>query len=89
MIDILDHVRDLINGTKREEYGEIHASFGRIAELWGIILNRSITSTEIALCMIAFKLAREVEKHKQDNIIDILGYAYCLALLNNEGNVDA
>ena len=34
-----------------------------------------LTSRDVAMLMILFKIAREENKHKRDNITDIIGYA--------------
>jgi hypothetical protein len=35
----------------------------------------AVTPMDIPLCMIAVKLARQVHRHKHDNLVDIAGYA--------------
>jgi Domain of unknown function (DUF6378) len=70
-----------INGPRRGSYGDVHTSFGKIADMWSVILNRDTTSEEVALCMIALKLVREANAHKHDNVVDVMGYAGLLAEL--------
>ncbi len=43
-----------------------------------------ITATDVPLCMIAVKLARQVHRHKRDNLVDIAGYARTAGILSGE-----
>ncbi len=69
----MDTVRD-----RRENYGAVRESFGRIARLWSVALDKTITPEDVAICMILFKTSREMHKHKEDNLTDIVGYTACL-----------
>jgi hypothetical protein len=82
MYSILEEADKLIDSTKREEYGSIEDSFQGIADIWAVILKRTVTRQEVALCMLGLKLYRESFKHKPDNLIDIVGYTKCLGHLN-------
>ena len=53
--------------------------------MWGVILDVGPLSAEdVALCMIAVKLARQATRPKRDNIVDIAGYARVLELIQQE-----
>ena len=60
----LCHKRDLVDQSAREE--DLPYEFLRGAYL---------TGHDIAMLMILFKIAREENKHKHDNLADIIGYA--------------
>ena len=60
----LCHKRDLIDKSAHEE--DLPYEFLRGAYL---------TNKDVAMLMILFKIAREENKHKRDNAIDIIGYA--------------
>ena len=60
----LCHKRDLVDQSAREE--DLPYEFLRGAYL---------TNRDIAMLMILFKIAREENKHKHDNLADIIGYA--------------
>ena len=81
---IFEEAEQLINGKRREEYGPVLESFTHIANLWSQVLNIDITPQQVAQCMIAFKLHRECNKHKRDNLVDICGYTRLLGMLENE-----
>lgn len=74
--EILDTAAQLINGDRRQTYGDAQESFGRIAALWSIILNTQVSPADVARCMVAMKLARlsGSDEHR-DSWVDIAGYA--------------
>ena len=69
----------IVSGPRRAAYGDAAKSLRTIADLWGPILKRPVTNEEVALCMIQLKIARELNKHQDDNLTDICGYAEILA----------
>ena len=62
-----------------ESYGPMHLNMERIATLWSVCLNLPVTPVQVAMCMIAVKMARLVQTPKhQDSATDIAGYAAVL-----------
>jgi hypothetical protein len=55
-------------------YDEPLPNHQRIAGHWSLILGHEVTAHQVALCMVAVKLARESFRHKADNCDD--GEAY-------------
>ncbi|MBU0641297.1 MAG: DUF4406 domain-containing protein [Planctomycetes bacterium] len=84
---ILDTARKVTSGDRREDYGDPSDDFERAALMWTGILHpklaadQRITASDVPLCMIAIKLAREVHSHKRDNLVDIAGYARTAAMV--------
>lgn len=78
---IYQRVRGILVG-RQESYDSPQANFDRIATMWSVILGIPVTASQVAMCMIAMKMTREVHQHKLDNIDDTLGYAFCLAMLD-------
>lgn len=74
--------------ARRRQYGSPVAEFRRVAALWTAILGTPVEPRQVGLCMIALKLAREVYRHKQDNLTDIAGYSDCLQHLYQKGKND-
>ena len=77
--DILDKVKNIVNGDRLDSYGLPKESFQRIADYWNVYMNHTIgdgdiLSKDVAMMMALFKLAREENKHKEDNIVDMLAY---------------
>ena len=75
--EILETAHKLINGDRKDEYGDAKESFTDIATMWSIILNHNIEPKEVAMCMVALKVNRFANSkngHK-DSLVDICGYA--------------
>jgi len=60
-----------------QDYGDMEASFGRIADFWSAYLNIGITSWDVAQMMILLKVSRAKTSRKRDTLVDIIGYAEC------------
>lgn len=79
------HDRDSVLSTAREatlsreaHHGTPEATFGTIARLWSVLLDRPVTVTDVARCMVALKLARSMRDALHgDNWVDMVGYAAC------------
>lgn len=83
---VLDKVKEILNGDRLDSYGNPLNSFGRISDYWnnyllhkGIVIE-NLKPSDSAMMMVLFKLAREENKYKEDNIIDAIAY---LVLYNN------
>lgn len=74
---------EIVNGARKECYGDAEDNFQTIAELWGTYLNATggdvlIDSKDVAMMMILLKVARAAAPGIHlDNYIDISGYAAC------------
>jgi hypothetical protein len=65
--------------TKRgAKYGTPAENFERIAVLWTALLGHEVSAAQVAMMMVAVKMARLCagEKH-MDSWVDIAGYAAC------------
>ena len=84
---LLDEAAKLISGERMDQYGPPTDSLKRMADFWTIILRdklkprTQITSMDVAMCMISFKLSRQINSNKHDNLVDIAGYAAIADLL--------
>jgi hypothetical protein len=74
----------LVNAAKtvRERgkvYGSMHTNMLRTAQMWSAILGYTITPAQVAMCMIALKMARLTQTpDHEDSVVDIAGYAAVL-----------
>ena len=65
-----------------QEYGKPEDNFATIAHLWTDYLEKVITSHDVAMMMVLFKVARsKANPGHADNLVDIAGYAACAAEL--------
>ena len=87
---ILEEANQLTAGDRNTDYGDPTDDFTRTARMWTAILadrlrpDTMITAMDVPLCMIAVKLARQVHRHKRDNLVDIAGYARTAAMVAGE-----
>ncbi|MFO8011974.1 MAG: DUF4406 domain-containing protein [Phycisphaerae bacterium] len=87
---VLDVAQRITAGARHSDYGPPSEDFARTAALWTAILERrlrdgeAVTAMDVPLCMIALKLARQVHRHKRDNLVDIAGYARTAAMVAGE-----
>ena len=72
--DLCIDAQELVAGARQRDYGTPTENLGRIAAMWTPLLGVEVTPKHVALCMVALKLAREVNTPKRDNIVDGIGY---------------
>ena len=84
---ILDEAKGITEGVRQNDYGPPVEDFSRTARMWSGILapklreSAEISAMDVPLCLIAVKLARQVHRHKRDNLVDIAGYARTAAMI--------
>lgn len=83
-MNILQEADKLTSGDRRAEYGSPCESFERIAAFWSIVIGAKVTAEQVALCMVTFKVAREMNGHKRDSLVDIAGYARTVEMIYDE-----
>ena len=85
---VLEKAMEIINGERQDVYGSPESSFSLIAKYWRTYLqhkkNLEITSSDVAMMMTLFKIAREANQHKRDNIVDAAGYLGIYADMQGE-----
>lgn len=69
---------EAVTGPRQRDYAHPKINFQRIANLWSIVLDVDITPEQVALCMIQVKVAREMNRHTRDNLVDLIGYTLTL-----------
>ena len=79
---ILQEADRLVSDDRREDYGHPLDDFGRVTRMAHALWGRGPeTEEEHAMYMILVKLARQVNRAKRDNLVDIAGYAKTLDLV--------
>lgn len=72
---ILHKADHIINGARKDDYGNAEENFGRIATIWSCLLGADVTPAQVVQCMIALKLARLFNTPDHyDSWLDIAGY---------------
>jgi hypothetical protein len=64
---------ELIHGDRAKQYGSVKDNFGRWSDLCKTV-GIDVEPYDLAILMALGKLARQVNKHKRDNIVDAIGY---------------
>jgi len=81
----IDEAKNIIYGDREETYGSPAINLQRIAHQWNLyILNKynvklTINDEDVCWMMMLLKMSRQMHQHKQDNLIDAIGY---LALID-------
>ena len=90
--EILQAAEKIVNGDREQDYGSPENNFSIIANLWVAYLQSRdvdidyLEPSDVASMMILVKLARVSSGHaKDDNWIDIAGYAACGGEIESEG----
>lgn len=78
-VEALREAARLISSERNNQYGPPKENFNRIARLWSVVLGTEINEEDVAMCMVALKMARYAAKsgYQPDTWIDIAGYAGC------------
>jgi hypothetical protein len=78
-VEALREAARLINSERNVQYGPPTENFDRIARLWSVVLGVEVSTEDVAMCMVALKMARYASKsgYQPDTWIDIAGYAGC------------
>ena len=92
--EILDAAKRCICGDREQDYGSPENSFQIIADLWNAYLRNSanaetwdgIDAKDVAAMLALLKIARIASGHaKEDNWVDLAGYAACGGEIESEG----
>ncbi len=77
---ILPGAAKIVHGPRAKAYGHPIDGYDRAGRIWaGILGVDKITAEQVMMCMIGFKIARELNRSNPDNVVDIAGYADCIA----------
>lgn len=58
--------------------------FSKLARRWSLTLGVEVTARQVVLCLIDLKIERAAGGRHVDTVIDIAGYAACLAELDEK-----
>lgn len=73
---IIEKAKEIISGERQGQYGKPENSFHVIAQMWSAYLDYEVSASDVAAMMVLLKTARISNGvYKDDNWIDIIGYA--------------
>ena len=76
--NVLEEALGVVTGDRDDAHGHPEPNMHAAAMMWSAILRTPVTATDVALCMMAFKIARQSNRSGRDNIVDIAGYCWVL-----------
>ena len=80
MSSVIDQAKHIIEGDREQTYGRPGKNLRKIAEQWSLYISQqsgiSVTLLEEDVCwmMALLKMARQMHRHKEDNLVDAIGY---------------
>lgn len=76
--EILKAATACVCGGREQDYGSPESNFARIAEFWSTYMGVEINAKDVAAMLALLKIARIASGHaKDDNWVDLAGYAAC------------
>lgn len=83
--ETLNQAEQAVCGDRQQSYGSPEDNFKLIANLWGLYTGYALDAQDVAVMMILLKIARiSTGTNKDDNWVDIAGYAACGAEVNSK-----
>lgn len=87
---ILEEAMDVTRNSRQEEYAHPLINFIRTGDFWTTYLRGKgrladeqwITPVDVAWMMVLMKVARAIETHKHDTVVDTAGYADCIGRID-------
>lgn len=89
--EILKAAEVCVNGDRQNDYGTPERNFETIANLWNAYLGENrVNAKDVAAMLVLLKVARIASgKKKNDNWIDIAGYAACGGEIESQSKISA
>ena len=83
--EILETARVCVCGNREQDYGSPERNFETIAIFWSAYLGYPVSATDVAAMMALMKIARIGSgRAKEDNWVDLAGYAACGGEIQSE-----
>lgn len=83
---IIDEAKEVMSVDRQKSYGHPLENHQRIASFWNTFLGdkliEPITPREAAWMMLLVKPAREINCPKRDNLVDVVGYAAVIEVID-------
>lgn len=83
--DTLRVATDALTVERDEFYGDPYDTYGHAARIASAKLGRAISPTDVIWILTSVKEARELKRHKPDNLVDLSAYADILNYIMERG----
>lgn len=77
-----DEAERIVNGARRWNYGTPKVNHGRTAAMWGAYLGVDVSARDVCWMNILQKVSRDRNAPVRDNLVDTIGYARNIELLD-------
>ena len=85
--ETLEAAAKCVCGDREQDYGSPENSFNIIAGLWSAYSGYEFEAKDVAAMLALLKIGRIATGHaKEDNWVDLAGYAACGCEIETEGN---
>ena len=87
--NVLEEALSTVQGSRMDSHGEPYDNIEIVRKMWSAILGVEVTTDQVSLMMMAFKIASHTNNPGRDNIVDIAGYCWVLERCANfeRGNI--
>lgn len=72
---ILKMAMELTVKSRQEQYGDAEENFSVVARFWEVYSGHSYSASDVAMMLALLKVARAMSGYKEDNYVDLAGYA--------------
>ena len=84
--EMLAAAHKCVCGDREQDYGSPERNFEKIAEFWSTYTGCAIDAADVAAMLALLKIARiSSGNYKEDNWVDLAGYAACGCEIETEG----
>lgn len=73
-MNLLDKTKSILD-QRQKEYGDVGDNVRKIIGMFNILTGLKLSYKHYYLFFLIVKLVREESSHKEDNLIDIIGYS--------------
>lgn len=88
--EILAMAEKCVCGDREQDYGSPENNFKTISEFWSTYLGYPVDSKDVAAMLAMLKIARIASGNaKEDNWVDLAGYAACGGEIEAQKPIDA
>lgn len=76
---------ELVTAERQGLYGHPADDFSKVALIWSAIFGVDVEAWQVPLALIGVKMSRELNARKDDNVVDLIGYALTLLMVYQKG----
>ena len=80
----MTEAQNIVNRDRRDSYGHPLDNHQRTADFWGTYLGIKLTPEDVCMLNILQKISRSMHSLKRDSIVDIIGYAENVDMIQQE-----